>query len=72
MPDFTAGSPLVYLTIHTGNSAVGSYSTTFADAVAHVYNITSKSFDVRLFMKETISGSQKIYINWMAIGPKNK
>ena len=75
LPPFTTAAPLVYLTVHTGNTSSSAYSTTFADCIAHVYNITSTSFNVRLFFNNTattITGAQKIYINWMAIGPKNK
>lgn len=76
LPPFTTAAPLVYITTHTGNtSSTSGYSTTFADCIAHVYNITASQFNVRLFFPDnttSITGSQKIYINWMAIGPKNR
>lgn len=70
IPTFSTSNPLIFLTIHTGNSS--TVSTTFADAIAHVYSPTSSSFNIRLFLKETIGTNQKIYINWVVIGPKNK
>lgn len=72
LPPFTTTNPLVFLTLHTGNNSAGTVTSTFADAVANAWNVTSSTFNIRLFMKESISGSQKIYVNWMVIGPKNK
>lgn len=69
LSQFSTGNPMVFLTIHTGNTSSG-VSSTFADARVNVFNVTSSSFKIRLFMAETIGSGQKIYVNWMVIGPK--
>mgnify|MGYP006266645889 CR=1 FL=1 len=71
VPAFTISTPIVLLTPHTGNTS-SSVSNSFSDLVANVYNVTSTSFNIRMFMQEQITGSAKVYINWMAIGPKGK
>lgn len=68
-PSFGTTSPLIYLTVHTGNSS--TFSPVFADATARVYSPLSNSFKIGLFMQEPIGSNQVIHINWMAIGPKN-
>jgi hypothetical protein len=70
IPAFSVATPMIFLTIHTANS--DTVSTTFADARANVYSPTSSSFKIRLFLQNAIGTNQKVYINWMAIGPKNK
>ena len=69
IPAFSA-SPMIFLTIHTGNSA--TVTNLFADARVNVYSPSSSNFSIRLFLQESIASGQKIYVNWMAIGPKNK
>lgn len=69
LPAFVTAAPLVFLTIHTGNST--TVSNYFVDAVARVYSPSTSGFNIALFMKEPI-GSSTIYVNWMAVGPKNK
>ena len=71
IPAFTVSTPVILLTLHTGNTSQ-QVSNSFADAVANVYNVTSTSFSIRLFMQESIASDQKIYVNWVAVGPKNK
>ena len=75
LPPFSSASPLVFVTVQTQGTAKGQYNKAFADAIPHVYNVTASGFDVSLFFANSatsIQGVQKIYINWMAIGPKNK
>lgn len=71
IPAFTISTPIILLTLHAGNTSdqVANFA---ADAVANVYNVTSTSFKIRMFMQESITGTGKVYINWAAIGPKNK
>jgi hypothetical protein len=69
-PAFSVATPLVFLTLHIGNSA--SVNNTFADAHANIYNLTASSFQIRLVMNEAIGTGQSVFINWMAIGPKGK
>lgn len=72
IPAFTINTPIILLTIHTGNISSGPVSYTFPDATLNVFNVTSTSFSIRMFMQELIESGKKIYINWMAIGPKGK
>lgn len=70
IPAFTTSAPIIMLTVHTANSA--TISSTFADAHANVYSPTATSFKIRLVMNESIGSNQTVYVNWVAIGPKNK
>lgn len=69
IPAFSTPTPMILLTIHTANSDT---STSFADARVNVYNTSASSFNIRLFLQSAITGNQKVYVNWVAIGPKNK
>jgi hypothetical protein len=66
---FSIPTPTILLSIHTANSDT---STSHADARANVYNVTSSSFSIRLFLQNTITTNQKVHVNWVAFGPKNK
>lgn len=70
MPNFGSASPIVFLTVHTGNSS--TVSTKYPDARVNVYSPSATSFKIRLFLQETIASSDKIYVDWIAIGPKSK
>jgi hypothetical protein len=74
VPAFTTSTPMVFATANTGNTTAGGISTTFPDAIVHIYNITASTFDIRLFLSsgQNITGAQKVYVNWMALGPKSK
>jgi hypothetical protein len=70
IPSFTTSSPIILVSIHTANSA--DVSSTFADATANVYSPSASSFKIRLVMAEAIGANQTVYVNWVALGPKNK
>jgi len=70
IPAFNVGAPIIFLTIHTANSSTIAYD--YADARANVYSPTASSFNIRLFLQESITSGKPIFVNWIAIGPKNK
>jgi hypothetical protein len=71
IPSFATTSPSVFLTTNYGNTTPGSVSSTMPDVIADAYNISATSFTIRLWSSQAIS-TNKIYVNWMVMGPKGK
>jgi hypothetical protein len=69
-----AATPVVTATVFTGNPSGGAQvGTTLDDLVLQVYNVTPTSFYYRLFRTGTnkaIGSTLYVYVNWMAIGPR--